>query len=72
MQSGVRGIELLEAVHNHGFLAVLGSCPSVAIAGFTLGGGHSDFLSSKYGIAATNVLEALVVLHDGRIVRATR
>ena len=72
VQSGVRGVELLEAVHKQGFETVIGSCPTVGVAGFTMGGGHSDFLSTKYGIAASNVLEALVMLHDGRIVRATR
>jgi hypothetical protein len=39
------------------------------VTGYTLGGGLS-FLGRKYGLAASNVLAAEVVLADGRLVRA--
>lgn len=42
-----------------------GGCPTVGLAGFTLGGGEG-LLMSKYGAACDNLLSAHVVTVDGR------
>lgn len=47
-----------------------GKCATVGHAGFALGGGYG-FLSNYYGTGATNILQARVILADGRIVTAT-
>ena len=65
VESGVLDVELLEAIDGTGYTMIIGSCPTVGLAGFTLGGGHSDMLSNIYGLAASNVIEAVVVLSDG-------
>ncbi|WP_395698965.1 FAD-binding oxidoreductase [Aquabacterium sp.] len=47
-----------------------GICGSVCVAGFMQGGGYGQ-TSRKWGMNSDNVLELLVMLADGRIVRAT-
>lgn len=49
----------------HGFPA--GSCPTVGIGGH-VGGGGFGLLSRKYGLAADNVLDALLIDAEGRVV----
>ncbi|KAL3812935.1 hypothetical protein ACJIZ3_014203 [Penstemon smallii] len=53
-----------ESSHVHGFSA--GSCPTVGIGGHVAGGGFG-LLSRKYGLAADNVVDALLIDADGRL-----
>ncbi|PIA35010.1 hypothetical protein AQUCO_03700334v1 [Aquilegia coerulea] len=53
-----------ESSDSHGFSA--GSCPTVGSGGHIAGGGFG-LLSRKYGLAADNVVDALVLDADGRI-----
>ena len=50
----------------------MGADPQVGFAGFAMGGGFNDMLSGMYGLAASHVQEALLILANGKIVRATR
>ncbi|KAL6315263.1 hypothetical protein AAG906_000344 [Vitis piasezkii] len=54
-----------EASNVHGFSA--GSCPTVGVGGHISGGGFG-LLSRKYGLAADNVVDALLIDADGRLV----
>ncbi|KAL8968234.1 MAG: hypothetical protein Q9197_004986 [Variospora fuerteventurae] len=70
--AGVQGIELYEASNKIGLTVVSGECPTVGVAGgYTQGGGHSA-LSSKYGLAADQVLAWEVITGTGKLVTATR
>ncbi|KAL9437478.1 hypothetical protein AB3S75_023360 [Citrus x aurantiifolia] len=53
-----------EASNTHGFSA--GSCPTVGVGGH-IGGGVFGLLSRKYGLAADNVVDALLMNANGRI-----
>ena len=46
-----------------------GSCPDVGVAGHMMGGGYG-WTSREFGMNCDNVLEVLVMLADGRTVRA--
>ncbi|MGH7918308.1 MAG: FAD-binding oxidoreductase [Candidatus Dormibacteraceae bacterium] len=65
--AGTRLIDLYAQLAQQGVLVPGGSCPTVGIAGLTLGGGFG-VLSRKYGLTADNMLSAEVVLADGRLV----
>lgn len=63
--AGVLGEEALLAAHQVGYRVLAGSCPTVGLTGgYSQGGGHS-LLTSKYGLAADNVLEREVITADG-------
>ena len=69
--AGVMGGDALLAAHQQGYRVVVGSCPTVGVAGgFTQGGGHS-LLSGLYGLSADNVLEWEVITARGERVIAS-
>lgn len=55
---------------DYGLHMPTGVCGDVCMAGFTQGGGYG-YTSRLYGMACDNLVEALVMLADGRIVRAS-
>jgi FAD/FMN-containing dehydrogenase len=67
---GATARELIAAVAPHGLVAVTGNCGAVGMAGLSLGGGYG-LLSSRYGLAADNLLGAELVLADGERVTAS-
>jgi FAD/FMN-containing dehydrogenase len=64
--AGARLIDVYAAVAQYGRVIPAGSCPTVGIAGVTLGGGVG-VLGRKFGLTCDNLLAAQVVLADGRI-----
>ena len=63
--------DLDTATQHFGLATTSGGCPTVGIAGFTLGGGEGR-LMDKYGAACDNLLSAQVVTVDGRQVEASQ
>jgi FAD/FMN-containing dehydrogenase len=59
--------EVYDHLEHFGLTIVAGACPSVGIAGLTLGGGLG-ILGRTYGLTSDQLVEAQVVLADGRIV----
>jgi hypothetical protein len=64
-QAGVLVRDLDQATQRFGLATTSGGCPTVGIAGLTLGGGEGQ-LMSKYGAACDNLVSAQLVTVDGR------
>ena len=62
--SGVRWGAVVEALEGTGWAAPAGTSPVVAVAGYTLGGGHSWF-SRTAGLGSDNLRAAWVLRSDG-------
>ncbi|WP_194764210.1 FAD-binding oxidoreductase [Microbacterium sp. UFMG61] len=62
--SGVRWGAVVEALEGTGWVAPAGTSPVVAVAGYTLGGGHSWF-SRTAGLGSENLRAAWVLRGDG-------
>lgn len=69
-EAGALVRDLDQATQRFGLATTSGGCPTVGIAGLTLGGGEG-FLMTKYGAACDNLLSAQVVTVDGRQVEAS-
>lgn len=65
--AGTRLGDLYGSLRPHDLTVPGGTCPSVGIAGLTLGGGLG-LLGRRYGLTSDHLLAAEVVLADGRIV----
>lgn len=63
--AGARLIDVYAALAAQGQALPAGSCPSVGIAGLTLGGGVG-VLGRMFGLTCDNLLAAQIVLADGR------
>ena len=59
------------ATQRFGLATTSGGCPTVGIAGLTLGGGEGK-LMGKYGAACDNLISAQLVTLDGRQVEASQ
>src|ERR671925_2204487 len=64
--AGARLGDVYEALQEHDVTIPAGTCPPVGIAGLALGGGLG-ILGRKYGVTSDRLIEAQIVLADGRI-----
>jgi FAD/FMN-containing dehydrogenase len=70
-ESGALVRDLDHATQRFGLATTSGGCPTVGIAGLTLGGGEGQ-LMAKYGAACDNLISAQIVTVDGRQVEASQ
>lgn len=71
VQGGVRNRELYEVVCQAGFPFAGGGCPTVGVAGYTLGGGWG-YSSRLFGLGCDQLIEAEIVVSDGEVLVANR
>ncbi|XP_052820762.1 uncharacterized protein LOC128246541 [Mya arenaria] len=69
-QSGNAWMRVYTELNKFNRTVIGGSSPTVAIGGFTLGGGHSP-IGRKFGLAIDNLLEVEMVTANGSLVYAT-
>lgn len=67
--TGWRNVALTETLGSEGLVVPTGICATPAIAGLTLGGGHS-ILSRTWGLTQDHLLELEMVDANGRVIRA--
>lgn len=70
-QAGALVRDLDRATQRVGLATTSGGCPTVGIAGLTLGGGEG-LLMSKYGAACDNLVSAQLVMVDGSQIEASQ
>jgi FAD/FMN-containing dehydrogenase len=64
--AGARLIDVYSELSSQGVIIPAGSCPTVGVAGLTLGGG-AGVIGRKFGLTCDNVQSAQVVIPDGRV-----
>ena len=70
-QGGATTGDVVAPARSLGLAPVTGTVKAVGMAGLTLGGGYGP-LCGKHGLGVDNLLDARVVLADGRLVMADR
>jgi len=71
IQPGVRSLELVTAAARKGLSFPVPHCPSVGLAGFTLGGGIGWNYAQRGGVSTHSIVGAEVVTAEGQRLQAT-
>ncbi|MCD7035350.1 FAD-dependent oxidoreductase [Metabacillus sp. GX 13764] len=71
MEAGAKNTEVYDLIGSNGYVFPGGTCPTVGVSGFTLGGGWG-YSSRLYGLGCDNLLELELVNYQGRLIKANR
>ncbi|MED4001716.1 FAD-binding oxidoreductase [Priestia aryabhattai] len=71
MEGGAKNTEVYDFIGSNGYVFQGGTCPTVGVSGFTLGGGWG--LSSRlYGLGCDSLIELELVNYEGKIIKANK
>ena len=71
MEAGAKNTEVYDFIGSNGYVFPGGTCPTVGVSGFTLGGGWG--LSSRlYGLGCDSLIELELVNYEGRLIKANK
>ncbi|WP_113928031.1 FAD-binding oxidoreductase [Bacillus sp. P14.5] len=71
MEAGAKNTEVYDLIGSNGYVFPGGTCPTVGVTGFTLGGGWG-FSSRLLGLGCDSLLEVELVNFQGRLIKANR
>ncbi|EAZ84191.1 FAD-dependent oxidoreductase [Lysinibacillus fusiformis] len=71
IEAGAKNTEVYDFIGSNGYVFPGGTCPTVGVSGFTLGGGWG-FFSRLYGLGCDSLLELELVDYEGRIIKANK
>nr|WP_219914473.1 FAD-binding oxidoreductase [Thalassobacillus sp. CUG 92003] len=71
MEAGAKNSEVYDFVGSRGYAFPGGTCPTVGVSGFTLGGGWG-FSSRLYGLGCDSLIELEMVNDKGRLITANK
>jgi FAD binding domain/Berberine and berberine like len=71
MEAGAKNTDVYDLVGSNGYAFPGGTCPTVGVSGFTLGGGWG-FSSRLFGLGCDSLVELEMVDYQGRLIKASR
>lgn len=71
IEAGAKNTEVYDLIGSNGYVFPGGTCPTVGVSGFTLGGGWG-FSSRLYGLGCDGLIELELVDYQGRLIRANK
>ncbi len=71
IEAGAKNSDVYDFIGSNGYVFPGGTCPTVGVSGFTLGGGWG-FSSRLYGLGCDSLIELELVDFEGRIIKANK
>ncbi|WP_226675367.1 FAD-binding oxidoreductase [Rossellomorea aquimaris] len=71
MEAGAKNTDIYDLVGSNGYAFPGGTCPTVGVSGFTLGGGWG-FSSRLFGLGCDSLVELEMIDYQGRLIKANR
>ncbi|WP_337983643.1 FAD-dependent oxidoreductase [Lysinibacillus sp. C5.1] len=71
IEAGAKNAEVYEFIGTNGYTFPGGTCPTVGVAGFTLGGGWG-FSSRLYGLGCDSLVEFELINYEGKLIKANK
>ncbi|TDL31975.1 FAD-binding oxidoreductase [Jeotgalibacillus sp. S-D1] len=71
MGAGAKNTDVYDLIGSNGYVFPGGTCPTVGVSGFTLGGGWG-YSSRLYGLGCDSLLELELVDYKGKLIKANK
>lgn len=71
VQGGIKNTQLYNYISNQGYPFPGGTCPTVGVSGYALGGGWG-YSARKFGLGCDSLIEIEMVNYKGKIIKANK